>query len=273
MSELAFLLMDLDDHDLPGLSRRLLNRYLEYSGDFEGLALLRFYQVYRAMVRAKVESLRLDQLGNSDAAMVGALEDYIALAAGYTRETRPSLLIAHGLSGSGKTHVSQLLLEAAPLIRLRSDVERKRLFGLSPLDTSGSERDAGIYSKEANARTYGRLAELAKQLLELGWPVLVDAAFLKRGERDQFSQLARSMGVPFAIMHCEADMAVQRARVAGRSGDASEADLHILDLQLERQEPLTPAEAGATIAVDTTGTPCIAALLDFLDHSGPPGAI
>jgi aminoglycoside phosphotransferase family enzyme/predicted kinase len=268
MSELAFLLMDLDDHGLPGRSRRLLDAYLEFTGDFGGLKVLRFYQAYRAMVRAKVESLRLAQLARKDPTGVRELEAYIALASDYARPLRPRLIIAHGLSGSGKTYVSQRLLEATPLVRLRSDVERKRLFGLSPLEPSGSVQDGGIYTPEATERTYDRLAQLAKQLLADGWPVLVDAAFLKHGERARFMAVAEAAGVPFAIMHCEADRAVQRERVAGRTGDASEAGLEILERQLEREEPLKGSERGKTIAVDTTGSPDLEALIDFLggDH-------
>ena len=268
MSELAFLLMDLDDHSREDLSGRLLNAYLEFTGDYAGIALLHFYQVYRAMVRAKVESLRLAQVGNDDPRMIAEMTRYVALAADYTRESHPRLLIAHGLSGSGKTYVSQRLLERAPLIRLRSDIERKRLFGLSPLEPSGSKRDAGIYTVEANTRTYDRLLDLAKLLLGSGWSVLVDAAFLKREERDQFNALAQAVGVPFAIMHCEADADVQRQRVVARSrraDDASEADLAILDRQLETEEPLAADESGYTIAIDTTGGLDLAPLLGFLD--------
>lgn len=266
MSELAFLLMDLDDHGLPGMATRLLNAYLEHSGDFGGLELLRLYQGYRAMVRAKVECLRLTQLDRVDQSTAKALEGYLELAAGYARPLRASLVITHGLSGSGKTTVAQRLLEATPLLRLRSDVERKRLFGLSPLETSDSSAGAGIYSSEATRRTYERLARLARPLLKQGWPVLVDATFLARADRDRFRALAEDCDVPFAIMHCEADPAVQRQRVADRRGDASEADLHILDRQLQRQEPLAEAEQAVTIVVDTTGPPDLEGLRAFLSE-------
>ncbi len=264
MSELGFLLMDLDDHGLAALARRLLNAYLEHTGDYRGLVVLRFYQVYRAMVRAKVESLRLAQLEHRDAVMQAELRKYLQLALSYTAEPRPRLLIAHGLSGSGKTFVSQRLLEAADLVRLRSDIERKRLFGFAPLESSGSERDAGIYSLAANTETYQHLLQQAEALLVAGWPVLVDAAFLKRKERDAFHELASRLAVPFSILHCEADMAVQRQRLAARSGDASEADLDVLDLQLERQEALAAEEQHYTISVDTTDAPALDALLTFL---------
>lgn len=264
ISEMAFLLMDLDDHGSLDLSRRLLSRWLEYTGDYAGLALLRFYQVYRAMVRVKVESLRLAQLDNADEDMKSELGKYLELAAGYTRDTEPRLLIAHGLSGSGKTHVARLLLEQADLVHLRSDVERKRLFGLGPLDSSRSAQDEGIYSREANVRTYEHLADLAGRLLDSGWSVLVDAAFLKVDERRAFRQLAESRGMPFAIMHCEADMGVQRQRIAGRRGDASEADLGVLERQREWQEPLRDAELPDVLSVNTTAAPDLAALLAFL---------
>ena len=192
------------------------------------------------------------------------MDKYLALAAGYTSEAQPRLLIAHGLSGSGKTYVSRRLAEQVDIVHLRSDVERKRLFGLSPLESSRSGPGSDIYSTDANTRTYARLGELAGQLLDSGWSVLVDAAFLKREEREVFCEIGVARGVPFAIMHCEADIAVQRERVAARTGDASEADLAILDLQLERQEPLADAEAAAVIHVDTTGDPDLGPLLVFM---------
>jgi predicted kinase len=268
MSELAFLLMDLDDHGLSGLSMRLLNAYLEHTGDFQGLQVLRFYQAYRAMVRAKVESLRLSQLDALDEQGVEALETYIRLATHYTASPRPRLLIAHGLSGSGKTYVSQQLLEATPLVRLRSDVERKRLFGLAPTDKSGSGQDSGIYSGGASERTYDRLAQLAEQLLLNGWSVLVDATFLQRRDRDRFRSIAEACDCPFAIMHCAADMDVQRQRVADREGDASEANLQVLERQKLRQQPLADDERAVSFVVDTTGVPSLQALLDFLASRG-----
>jgi len=268
MSEIAFLTMDLDDHDLSGLSRRLLDGYLAWSGDFGGLGLLRFYQAYRAMVRAKVASLELAQRDRPDAAGVAALEAYLDLASRYTRPLNPRLVIAHGLSGSGKTYVSQRLLEAAPLVRLRSDVERKRLFGLTPLESSGSAQDAGIYTVEATNRTYDRLARLAGGLLDDGWPVLVDAAFLERSRRERFQALAEDRDVPFTIMHCEAEMDVQRERVARRTGDASEADLAVLDAQRGSAQPLEAKERDRVISVDTTGAPRLEPLLAMLAGDG-----
>ena len=103
--------------------------------------------------------------------------------------------ITHGLPGSGKTFASQRLLEAAGAIRIRSDVERKRLFGLSPLQASGEHARATTYGFAATEKTYAVLRAAARQALQSGWPTIVDAAFLKRSERTDFEGLALSLGL------------------------------------------------------------------------------
>jgi uncharacterized protein len=234
-SEIAFTYIDLLDHDKPGLACWLLNEWLVWSGDFAALAVLRFYAVYRAMVRAKVAALR----GNMTEAA-----GYLVMAELLGAPPPPGLTITHGLSGSGKTTESTARLlgdGAAATIRLRSDVERKRLFGLAPDTDSGG----AIYSADATARTYARLAELAGRTLADGWSVIVDAAFLKRAERDEFGRLAARRGVPRAILACAAPVDELRRRLAGRRDDASEATQHVLNQQLEWLEPLADEELPA----------------------------
>ena len=267
ISELAFLLMDLDDHGRSDLSGRLVNAYLEFTGDYEGLELLRFYQVYRAMVRVKVECLRLAQVDNADSRLMAEMQRYLDLAGRYTSVHRPGLLITHGLSGSGKTYLSQKLLEAAPVIRVRSDVERKRIYGLSPLESSRDKLEEGIYTRIANDRTYARLESVSSQLIGDGFDVIVDAAFLLREERDQFRRLAQVLGAPFAIVHCEMEPEIQRERVASRSeraDDASEAGLLVLERQARFEEPLGGEERAYTVVVDTTDALDLRPLLDVL---------
>lgn len=155
------------------------------------------------------------------------------------------------MSGSGKTTASTQRLLADPqatTIRLRSDVERKRLFGLARHDASGSALDAGIYTAEATVRTYARLAELSAELLDAGWSVIVDAAFLKRDERATFRAIAEQRGLPFAILACTADRDELRRRIAARSGDASEATVDILERQLHWIEPLDADELSLAVA-------------------------
>lgn len=231
-SEIAFTYVDLLAHRRPDLACWLLNEWLVWSGDHDALAVLRFYAVYRAVVRAKVAAIR----GNA----AGAAE-YLVLAETLGVPPRLTLTITFGLSGSGKTTASSARLladAAAATVRLRSDVERKRLFGLAPDADSGG----AIYAPDATTRTYAHLAALARRTLADGWPVIVDAAFLRRAERDGFRRLAGAAGVPFAILACEAPPEELRRRLTARSGDASEATVAVLERQLQWHEPLTAVE-------------------------------
>ena len=253
-SELAFVWIDLLDHRRPGLAAWLLNAWLEAGGDFQALAVLRFYAVYRAMVRAKVAALRARQEdAKQGLAELDSARGYLQLARGIAVPRPPTLVITCGLSGSGKTTASSARLldphdpAAGSLVRLRSDVERKRLFGLAPDDSSGSALDGGIYVAEATTRTYARLYALAREILVAGWPVIVDAAFLRRDERAVFRALAAGLGAKFGILATTAPVAELRRRLTARRGDASEAGVAVLEKQLARFQPLDEDEQACVI--------------------------
>jgi hypothetical protein len=259
ISEAAFVVMDLDARGHPKLARRFLNAYLENTGDYEGLKLLRYYLAYRAMVRAMVDTIRVGQSGLDEREKHKVLVEsrrYIALAERYTQVARPALIITHGLSGSGKTTVAQSLLETQPfVIRVRSDVERKRLYGLAADARTRSEVDGGLYTDKVTRRTYVRLLEIARTLLRSGSTVIVDAAFLKQGQRNAFRILAQRLGLPFFILDCQLSENILLNRVLSRKRegrDASEANAAVLTHQLATHEPLTDAEKGYAIIIDTT---------------------
>lgn len=257
MSEVAFLVMDLRMRGRDDFANRFVNAYLEKSGDYAGLAVLDDYLVYRAMVRAKIAAIRAGQPDASEQVRREATADYdahLALAQRFTKPRRRALVIMHGLSGSGKTFVSQGLVEATGMLRLRSDVERKRLQGMAAEMKSGSGLFTGLYREEATRSTYAELERLARLVLAAGWPSVVDAAFLRRWQRDAFRKLAVELGLPFLIVACEASAEVLRERVRLRAAsgrDASEADLAVLDRQMESAEPLE-SEA-QVLCVDTGG--------------------
>jgi aminoglycoside phosphotransferase family enzyme len=258
MSDLAFLLMDLDDHGRNDLSARLLDAYLQASGDYAGLQVLRFYQVYRAMVRCKVASLRLAQGADDRDALVREVTGYIALARRYTRPVPAKLLITHGLSGSGKTWVTQRLLEQSSLVRLRSDIERKRMFNLQATARSSSDDEQLLYHPDTSEKLYARMLDTALELIAWGFPVVVDAAFLTLEQRQLFRSRAERNGIPFVILYCLADEDTLRARVVARSergDDASDADLAILEQQLKDCEPLAQQEEQDCITVES-GVDC-----------------
>ncbi|WP_431273061.1 AAA family ATPase [Variovorax ureilyticus] len=186
--------------------------------------------------RTRARPGRTSARGRCDAAAA-----YVRAALEWSNPALPRLVITHGLPGSGKTFQSQGLLEQHGAIRVRSDVERKRLFGLGALENSRAH-GLDIYSREATARTYERLFALARAILDAGFSVVIDAAFLRRGERDAAHELARQCGVRFEILACEAPVAVLRERLAARTSDASEADAVVMQRLQEAADPLEDDE-------------------------------
>lgn len=251
ISEVAFCFMDLLHRKHGDLAMRFLNAWLEASGDYEGVALLRYYAVYRALVRAKVAALRAGQPGSS-AIIRAELHSCLLLAEQLTQNMPTQLWITHGLSGSGKTTVSQSLLQDYGMIRLRSDVERKRLAGLDALAHSGAGIGQGLYTQQASRSTYEHLSRLAEGLLKTGWPVIVDAAFLERWQREQLREPAFRLGVPFRIVDIQANPVTLRERVslrAARGKDASEAGLRVLQHQMATAQPLDAGELSEVIRI------------------------
>jgi aminoglycoside phosphotransferase family enzyme/predicted kinase len=249
IDDIAFLVMDLLAHGAAALAWRFLDGWLAASGDYGGLPALRFHLVCRALVRAQVCALRERDGARGDATCDSSA--YRALAFALTRPEAARLAITHGLPGSGKTTAARRLAEAAGAIHVRSDVERKRLFGLAPL--ARSEAHSGMYDADASARTYARLAELAGVALRAGWSVVVDAAFLRRAERNAFASLACEAGVPLTIIDCVAPAAVLRERVRRRlaqGDDASEADVAVLERLTQSAEPLDERERRHVIEAD-----------------------
>nr|WP_207162094.1 bifunctional aminoglycoside phosphotransferase/ATP-binding protein [Thiocapsa imhoffii] len=257
-SEIAFLIMDIEHSGALALARRFLNRYLERSGDYGALEVLDVYKVYRALVRAKVSAIRLGQAGLEAADAQASRHDcldYLALAESYTEHRQPRLLLACGLSGSGKSYLARQLRERMPLIHLRSDMERKRLFGVAEAAHSRAPIDAGVYFPAATDWTYGRLLRLADAILCSGYDVLVDATFIKRSRRARFRALAQRLGVRVAILVLDAPLEVLRERIQARLAageDVSDATLTVLERQRMAREPLTPEEQHCAVDLDTS---------------------
>jgi aminoglycoside phosphotransferase family enzyme/gluconate kinase len=255
ISEISFLVMDLEKRGRPELAQRFLNSYLERTGDYDGLELLPFYKTYRALVRAKIAAIRLGQDDVTDgdrSELEQDLHDYINLAESFILPGRPALVITHGVSGSGKSFASKLLAMWLPAVHVRSDVERKRLAGLQADDASESETDKGIYSEEATWNTYQRLLDLAEDLISFGFVAVVDATFLKREQRQLFAEMSDRMLVPFVILDMRTSRSLLRERVRERleHGDGvSEADEEILDRQLGMDSHLFEDELGRVVVV------------------------
>lgn len=233
MSDVAFLFMDLGSRGRRDLAFAFLSAYLEGSGDYAGLPLLPLYGVYRALVRAKVDALAGDHERQ---------QQRIAAAQALSHSRAPAVILMHGLSGSGKSWLSSRLGPAIGAVRVRSDLERRRLLG------------ARAHSEAADARTYQRLYDCCASALDAGLPIIVDATFLERERRQPFIELARHRACPLLLIDCRASEALLAERIAKRSREAhdpSEADAAVLQAQLSRSQPLEPAEYPSVVTVDT----------------------
>ena len=253
INEIAFTTMDFKAHARSDFAYRFLNRYLELTGDYAGLKLLSFYETDRALVRAMVARLRVAQESATQQPEHSATcSRYLEIARQGMAPRRRMLILMHGLSGSGKTTISQAVLEHMGAIRIRSDVERKRLHGKAPQEATQSSAEQGIYDSASTRATYLHLVQLARQILEADFPVLVDAATLQAWQREIFRSQASAQAVPFLILNCQADEETLFERVQARitrGGDASDAGPLVLRHQLATYQALSPAEEQNSIVV------------------------
>ena len=254
--DIAFLIMDFESYQHPVLAYRFLNNYLEHCGDYEGLTLLRFYCAYRALVRAKVYALGLSKEIPDEKKHIlkQQYQHYIELALNYTRPNVPFILITHGLSGSGKTTITRIILEELGAIRIRSDIERKRLNKLDTSDSSHSGLKSGLYTQTKSDQVYQHLADISKIIIQSDYPVIVDATFLDKQYRALFKSLASGLKVPFIILNFLGSKQNLMARIQERekqAKDASEADIKVLEHQLNNMMPLETSEQNLEISIDT----------------------
>ncbi len=254
ISEIAFLAMDIDARGLHWASCRLLVDYLEYSGDYGGLPLIDLYRCYFAMVRAKVSLLRESpkKAGIEDTEGYRDFLHYLEIAHASTRPRPVFIAITHGVSGSGKSTIAGALVETSGAVRIRSDVERKRLAGMAPEQRSEVRQQHSLYGAAMTGKTFARLEALAKTVIEAGFAVIVDATFLESRHRLPFQRLARELSVPYVILDCGAPLDELRRRLIARARqaeDASEADVAVMEKQLARAKPLTAEERSHRFAV------------------------
>nr|WP_241018266.1 bifunctional aminoglycoside phosphotransferase/ATP-binding protein [Paraburkholderia sp. Tr-20389] len=252
-NDIAFLVMDLRMRAGTRLSNRLLNRWLEVTGDYAALELMPLYVVYRALVRALVASL-YGQCGSHPKAAAAARDAarYIEIATAETRKPPPVLLLCHGFSGSGKSVASRALAALSGAVCLSSDVERKRLESTPAANT---RLDATHYTHEARHAVYHHLLRLASSVLQAGYSVIVDATFLEHDHRSAFFALAERLGVRARVLDFQAAPNILAERIVTRQRnrrDASDADTSTLSLQLNTAEPLRSDEMARTLAFDTT---------------------
>jgi aminoglycoside phosphotransferase family enzyme/predicted kinase len=249
ISDVAFLFMDLLTCERADLAHTFVSAYLESDGDYDGLRLLRFYALYRALVRAKVDALALtNHSGGTARTHRQRLDARLRTAEHLAAPASAALVLMHGVAASGKSWLSERLVAALPALRVRSDLERKRLPATQFPDTPG-----GRYCAAATDATYTRLLECAASGLQDGHCMVVDATFLDRSQRARFQALAQRLRCPWLIVACTAARATLLRRLAGRiarATDASEATAGVLEQQLRALQPLQPQERAAAVEID-----------------------
>lgn len=249
--EIAFLLADLEAQRYPQHAQAFLAGYLAAGGDYRACRLLPVYKAHRALVRAKITALGGDAQA-SGAGSVGRSRHhaYLDCAARALRRQRPILILMSGLSGSGKTWLAERLAPLLGAVHLRSDVERKRLFGFKEHSRSGASVGAGIYSRDFTTQVYDHLAAATEDVLTGGYNAIVDATFARRDDRGVFREIARRVGVAACLICCRASREVLVERIVERqlqASDASEADVGVLDWQEKQWEAVGGDEHWATV--------------------------
>lgn len=231
--DLAFLLMDLWRRKLPRHANVVWNRYVIETADFEGVALLPLFLSCRAAVRAKTSATaaQLQRDPQRRRELEEMAREYLAMAEDLLHPAHPCLVAIGGLSGSGK---STLAVGLAPSVGavpgavvLRSDVSRKRLGGVPPLQRLGPEG----YSAQMSERVYASLAEQAARVLRAGHSVVVDAVYARASDRAIIEDVARRASVPFIGLWLDAPEPLLIGRIAERRHDESDADADVVRMQ------------------------------------------
>ena len=252
--DLAFLLMDLEHRGFADFSNLVLNRYLDLTGEDDGLAAMPLFLSSRAAIRAHVTAAAMERAARPRAKpeMAAEARSYLELAAQFLRPRSCRLVAIGGLSGTGKSTLTTALAPSLGARVLRSDVIRKRLFEVAP----ETRLPASAYTAQVSRRVYQTLCRKAANALAAGYSVIADAVSLKRGERQSFLTVAEAAGVPFAGIWLEAPPATMDRRLRARRYDASDASPEVLAQQLQ-QDPGTvewvriDAGAGPRVCLST----------------------
>ena len=257
MHDLAFACMDLRRRGAAGRAASLLNEYLARTGDYAGVAVLRYYEAECALVRAKIELTRARQNGiepEDEGAHDADIAALLAEAARAAFPEQPWLVVMHGFSGSGKSTIARQLVEELGAVQVRSDVERKRMCGIDPFDAGRTVLSPRLYDQRTTEAVYERLGTLAATLVRAGTPVVIDACCLQQREREAFMSLAASLGVPALLVSVTASPAVLQSRIRTRrasGADPSDADTAVLARQVSAHQPLSEAELARALVVDS----------------------
>jgi hypothetical protein len=259
-ADIAFLAMDLDFHGRCDLADLFIETYVQASGDPGVLELMDFYKAYRAYVRGKVTCFRLDEpsLSEEEHREIASLaQAYFRLAHSYIGiPASPTLFLVAGLSGTGKSTVAQELARRWGLACISSDITRKGLAGIASTERRVESYGRGIYSSEFSRRTHDAMLMGAREELQGGRSVVLDATFRRAHERVQAVALAQDLGIEAWVIECLLAEAEVRRRLDERQrqeGPISDGRWELFPQQQGEWEPIGEVPANRHLQVDTLG--------------------
>jgi aminoglycoside phosphotransferase family enzyme/predicted kinase len=256
VADIAFLSMDLRNRGRDDLAEAFLAAYDEASSDERSLALLRFYESYRAYVRGKVRSFVLDQTGPSEEEKTAATQEarrFFEQSLDYARRLRPRLILVCGLMGSGKTRQALELARMSGTRVVHSDVTRKRLAGLDPEEQQRVPFGTGIYSADWSERTYRTLVNEARSELARGNSIILDASWSNSTYRSLARDAAAEREALFGILECTAPEPLLRSRLSKPGRHITDGRIELLDDQRAAYVAPSAEEAELLVQIDTSG--------------------
>lgn len=270
----AYLTMDLTARGHPGLANRFLNRYLEFSDDYEGLCLAHFYQAYRALTRGLSASLMLESCEVEEERRPWILKArrYFDLAKSFTASRRPGLVLMTGLSGSGKTRTAEKIAAASGAVVIRSDALRKHLAGLPPDEPAPANPEAGVYTHQMMEKTYEGMLERAVKVTRAGFWAILDGTYLTEKHRGAVIQVARKRRLSILMVHTVCPEPVILRNLQKRPAQGREAPVSnqaALNGQKTKFQAPGPQEADALFKLNTGGYPNLQPILQGMKGALP----
>jgi uncharacterized protein len=256
-SEAAFLAMDLDARGRPDLGYFFTEAYQRRTGDEDFFKLLPFYRCYRAYVRGKVLSFRLNEAEFSEEerrAAAARAGNFFDLGRRYaSRLMKPTVIAVGGLSGTGKTSIARAIAGELGLRVISADAVRQSLFGDAKRPAPYGE---GAYTAEASRLTYQTMVERGRETLGEDRGVILDATFLRHEDRATAERMAMDAGAEWRLIECRLAPELVHKRIeerAARKEGLSDATWEIYLRQREEGGVLWGESDGRSLALDTGG--------------------
>jgi len=219
VDDAAFLAMDLEFLGRKDLGDYFLERHAVHSGHTAPSALQHFYIAYRAVVRAKVDCVRLSQ-GKSEAAEDAAR--HLAIAVGHLQNGSVRLALVGGNPGAGKSTLARAVSERTGAQVISTDDVRRELRASGTITGDASVLNQGLYRPDNVAMVYEVALRRARSLLGNGHSVILDGTWRDRQMRAQAHRVASETHSAMVELMCSATVGTAAGRISTRRPGNSE---------------------------------------------------